>query len=75
MNHKLADQPLPVSPVAAAPPGRVVLLITQVTGHLLGQRPFQHRLGHLGQQAVRAEQLRPFGLGLAQQLIGQLVID
>jgi hypothetical protein len=52
-----------------------VLVIAQVAGHLLGQRPFQHRLGHLGQQPVRAEQLHALGLGLAQQLIGQLVID
>ena len=64
-----------VAAVAAAPPGRIVLLIAQVAGHLLGQRPLQHRPGHLGQQAVRAEQLRPFGMGLAQQLIRQLLID
>jgi hypothetical protein len=37
-----------VAVVAAAPPGWVVLVITQVPSHLLGQRPFQHRLGHLG---------------------------
>jgi hypothetical protein len=52
-----------------------VLLITQVPGHLLGQRPFQQRLGHLGQQTVRAEQRGALGLGPAQQLIRQLLID
>ena len=64
-----------VAAVAAAPAGRVVLVIAQVAGHLLSQGPFQHRLGHLGQQPIRAEQLRALGLGLAQQLIRQLVID
>jgi hypothetical protein len=52
-----------------------VFVIAQVAGHLLGQRPFQHRLGHLGQQAVRAQQLGPLLLGPAQQLIGELLID
>ena len=41
-----------------------MFLMAQVPGHLLGQRPFQHRLGHLGQQAVGAKQLDPLGLGL-----------
>jgi hypothetical protein len=44
-------------------------------GRLRRQRPFQHRPGHLGQQPVRAEQLRALGPGPAQQLVGQLVID
>jgi hypothetical protein len=52
-----------------------VLFIAQVPGHLLGQRPFQHRLGHLGQQPVRAEQLRALGLGPVQQMVGQLIVD
>jgi hypothetical protein len=64
-----------VAVVAAAPPGRVVFVIAQVAGHLLSQGPFQHGLGHLGQKAVRPEQLDTFGLGLAQQLIRQLIID
>jgi hypothetical protein len=64
-----------VAVVAAAPPGRIMLVITEVTGHLLGQRPLQHRLGHLRQQPIGTQQLDPFGLGLAQQLIGQLFID
>jgi hypothetical protein len=46
-----------------------------VTGHLLGQRPFQHGLGHLGQQPIRAQQLRTLGLGAPQQLISQLLIN
>jgi len=54
-----------IAAVPAAPPGRVVFLIAQVAGHLLGQRPLQHRLGHLGQQAIQAEQLHALGLGLA----------
>jgi hypothetical protein len=33
--------------------------MTHVAGHLLSQRAFQHGLGHLGQQAVRAEQPTP----------------
>ena len=69
---------LPVVPLRLFPlpaPGRVVFLIAQVAGHLLSQRPLQHRLGHLGQQPVRAEQLDALGLRLAQQLIGQLLID
>ena len=66
---------LPVAAVPAAPASRIVFLIAQVPGHLLSQRPFQHRLGHLGQQPVRAEQLDTPGLGLAQQLIRQLLIN
>jgi hypothetical protein len=53
----------------------IVLVIAQVAGHLLSQRPLQHRPGDLGQQPVGAEQLRALGLRLAQQLIGQLLID
>jgi hypothetical protein len=49
--------------VAAAPPRRVMLVVSQVAGHLLGQRPLQHGLGHLGQQPVRAEQLGAPGRG------------
>jgi len=64
-----------VAAVARSAAGRIVLLIAQVAGQLLIQRPFQHRLGHLGQQAVRAEQLDTFGLRLAQQLIGEFLID
>jgi hypothetical protein len=64
----------PVAAVARPAAGRVVLLIAEVFGHLLGQRPLQHRLRHLGQQAVRAEQLDPLRLRPGQQLIGQLLI-
>jgi hypothetical protein len=52
-----------------------VFLIAQVAGHLLSQRPFQHGLGHLGQQPIRAQQLRALLLGAAQQLISELLID
>jgi len=71
--HRLAGRAVAV--VAAAPPGRVMLVIAQVASHLLGQRPLQHRPGHLGQQAIGPEQLHALGRRLAQQLIGQLLID
>jgi len=44
-------------------------------GHLLGQRPLQHRLGHLRQQAIGAQQLHALSSRLAQQLIGHLLIE
>jgi hypothetical protein len=52
-----------------------MFVIARVAGHLLRQRPLQHRLGHLRQQPIGAEQLHALGLGFAQQLISQLVID
>ncbi|PXY19267.1 hypothetical protein BAY60_31295 [Prauserella muralis] len=52
-----------------------MLLVAQVLGELLAQGPLQHGLGHLGQQAVRAEQFDPFGFGLRQQLISQRTVD
>ncbi len=54
---------------------RIMFLIAQVLGHLLGQRPLEHRLGHLAQQTVRAEQLDPFGLRPGKQLISQRGVD
>src|SRR5262249_39646083 len=70
---------LPVVPLRLfpdpRPAGRVVFLIAHVASHLPSQRPFQPRLGHLGQQPIRAQQLRALGLGAIQQLTGQLVID
>jgi len=60
-----------VAVVAAAPPGWIMFLITQVAGHLLSQRPLQHGLGspettgHQGRAARR----------LPQQLISELLID
>jgi pimeloyl-ACP methyl ester carboxylesterase len=41
----------------------------------VSQRPLQHRLGHLRQQAIGPEQLHPLGLRVAQQLVNQLVIN
>jgi hypothetical protein len=64
-----------VTAVPRTAPGRVVLLIPEVLGHLLGKRPFQHGLGHRREQPVRSQQLSTLGLGLGQQLVGQLVID
>ena len=52
-----------------------MIVIAQVAGHLLVQGPFQQRLGHLGQQPIRAQQIGALGLGPAQQLTSQLVID
>jgi hypothetical protein len=71
--HRLRSAAVAAVPAAAA--GWVVLLISQVPGHLLSQRPLQHRLGHLRQQAVRAEQLHALSLRPAQQLIRQLRAD
>jgi hypothetical protein len=71
--HRLAGGA--VAAVARTAAGRVVFVIAQVASHLLSQRPLQHRLGHLRQQPIGAQQLHPLGLGLAQQLIGQLLID
>jgi hypothetical protein len=45
--------------ITAAPPGRVVLLIAQVPGHLVGQRLLQHGSWSPGTAGHRAEQLRP----------------
>jgi hypothetical protein len=64
----------PVAAVPRPPPSRVMLFIAQVPSQLLSQRPLQHRLSHLRQQAGGAEQLGAFGLGLGQQLIRQILI-
>ena len=71
--HRLAGGA--VAAVTRPAASRVVLLIAQVPGHLLSQRPLQHRLGHLRQQPIGAQQLGPLRLRLAQQLIGELLID
>ncbi len=71
--QRLARHAVAAVPAAAA--GRVELLMAQVPGHLLGQRPLQHGLGDLGQLPVRARQLHALGLGLAQQLVGHLLVD
>jgi hypothetical protein len=51
---------LPVVPLRLLPlpPGRVVLVIAEMASHLLGQRPPQHRRGHLRQRRIGPEQLR-----------------
>jgi hypothetical protein len=64
-----------VAAVPAPTASGIMFLITQMAGHLLSQRPLQHRLGHLRQQPIRAQQLGTPGLSAVQQLIGQLVID
>lgn len=63
----------PVVPPRLLPlpwPPRVVVLIAQVAGHLHGQRPLQHRLGHLGQQPIRAEQLEALIRGVEPAIRG-----
>jgi hypothetical protein len=52
-----------------------MLLIAQVRGELFVQCPLEHRLGHLGQQPARAEQLDSFGLRLGQQLVRGRRVD
>jgi hypothetical protein len=82
--HRQADRPgigqqrlrgRAVAAVARPAASRVVLLITQMRGHLLTQRPLQHGLRHLRQQAIRAEKFHTLGLRFAQQLISQLLVD
>lgn len=50
------------------PSSRIVLVMTEVAGHLLRERPLQHGLGDLGKQPVRAEQVHALSLRPAQQL-------
>jgi len=74
----LGQEPLrcaAVARVARAAADRVVLVIAQMFGQLLTQRPLQNRLGHLRKQPIRAEQLHALGLRPSQQLIRQLLID
>jgi hypothetical protein len=47
---------------------------TREVGHFLGQ-PLEHGLDDLEPQPVRAEQLCALGLGVAQRLTGQLLIN
>ena len=55
-------------------PGRPVLLMAEVIGHLLVQRCLQHTLGELLQQPVRARQGQALLPGQPDQLIrGQLL--
>lgn len=44
----------PVAGVARAGPSRIAVLISDLLGHLGGQRPLDHRLRHLVQQSVGA---------------------
>jgi hypothetical protein len=64
--HRL--RPGAVADVACPGAGRVVLLITQVLGHLLVQRGLQHRFRQLLEQPVRARQRQSLLPGHADQL-------
>jgi Domain of unknown function (DUF222) len=58
--------------VAATAPGRVVLVIAHMLGHLRVQRGLQHILRELVEQPVGADQLDALFLRLRQQLLSQL---
>jgi hypothetical protein len=70
--HRLG--PDPVTGVAAVPADRIVLVVTEMPGHLLLERGLQHPLGQLVQQPLRADQLDSLFLGLRQKLLGQLLL-
>jgi hypothetical protein len=57
-------------PPSASSPGRVVLLITEVLGHLLVQRGLEHRLGQLFEQLVGQSARQLLLLGQAHELGG-----
>lgn len=59
-----------VRPVA---PGRVMLVVAHVVGHLGLQAGLEHPLGQIPQQAARADQIHALGAGLLHQLLGQLL--
>ena len=63
-----------VAGIAAAAPGRVMLVIAQVLGHLGIQRGLQHVLGQLIEQAVWAHQLHTLFFCLGEQLLGKLLV-
>jgi hypothetical protein len=54
--------------MAAAPAGRIVLVIAEVLANLRVQRGFQDVLGQLIQQSVRAYELNALLLGLGQPM-------
>src|SRR3954453_21601414 len=62
-----------VAGVAGA--GPLVRLVSQMLGQLLGQSALEHRLGHLPQQPVLAEQLHTLLAGPRHQVLGQRGID
>lgn len=68
--HRLG--PGAVSGIAAATARWVMLVITQVLGHLRVQRGLKHVLGQLIEQPVGADQFDSLFLRLRQQLLSQL---
>lgn len=68
--HRLG--PSPIAGIARPAPNGVVFVIAQVLGHLRIQRGFEHVLGQLVEQAVRADQLDALFLRLRQQLLSEL---
>ena len=71
--HRLG--PGAVADVARPGPGRVVLLIAEVLGHLLAQRRLDHRLRELLEQPVRAGQRQALLLGHPDQLDRGLLLS
>ncbi len=55
-------------------PGRIMLLIPKVLGHLGVQRRLEHVLGQLVEQPTRTDQLDVLLLSLRQQLLSKLLL-
>ena len=66
---------VPLRMFSAPIPGRVVLLIAEMLGHLLAQRGLDHRLGQLLEQPVRAGQRQALLLGQPDQLGRSLLLS
>jgi len=64
-----------VAAVSRPVPGRVADLVAEVIGQLFGQRPLEHGLGHLLEQAALAEQLHALLTGLLDERLGLLGIE
>lgn len=62
---------VPLRELPGPRPGRVVLVVAEVLGHLRFQRAFQHSPGDLGQQPAVAQQGRPGGVGLTSSTLGR----
>ncbi len=64
-----------VTRVTGPAAGRIVLVIAEVIGHLALERGLQQPLGQLLQHPALTGQLQPAGLGAAQQLRDELLIQ
>ena len=70
--HRLG--PRTVAGVAAIAASRVILVITQVPGHLRLRRGLEHSLGQPGKQASPSEQFHTLGTGPLHQVAGELLL-